>query len=179
MVKNKDDIAAFKDYVASDDKDGAAAAPAKTEAAPTPTPTPAAPPKPVETPKQTAPPPPPPPAPSTPTPQPRAQQAAAPSQSGGRVFATPLARKLAKERNIDISLVQGTGPDGQIRAIDVANFVATAPVAKQPAVQHTQDYQDLAINNFRAVTAKRLSQSKQTIPHYYLTVDIELDSALK
>lgn len=175
MVKNKDDIAAFKDYVASDDKDGGAAAPAKTEAAPTPAP--AAPPKPVETPKQTAPVTPPPPAP--PTPQPRVQQTAAPSQSGGRVFATPLARKLAKERNIDISLVQGTGPDGQIRANDVASFVATAPVAKQPAVQHAQDYQDLAVNNYRAVTAKRLTQSKQTIPHYYLTVDIELDNALK
>ena len=53
MVKNKDDISAFKDYVPSDDKGGAAAAPAKTEAAPTPAP--AAPPKPVETPKQTAP----------------------------------------------------------------------------------------------------------------------------
>ncbi len=177
VVKNKDDIGAFKDYVASDDKDGGATAPAKTEAAPTPTPAQAAPPKPAEAPKQTAPATPPPPAP--PTPQPRVQQAAAPSQSGGRVFATPLARKLAKERNIDISLVQGTGPDGQIRANDVANFVATAPAAKQPAVQHAQDYQDLAINNFRAVTAKRLTQSKQTIPHYYLTVDIELDSALK
>jgi pyruvate dehydrogenase E2 component (dihydrolipoamide acetyltransferase) len=77
-------------------------------------------------------------------------------------------------------LVQGTGPDNQIRAQDIQNFVATAPAAKQPAPQvQGQNYEDITLNNFRAVTAKRLLQSKQTIPHYYLSIDFEIDNLLK
>jgi pyruvate dehydrogenase E2 component (dihydrolipoamide acetyltransferase) len=76
--------------------------------------------------------------------------------------------------------VQATGPDNQIRAQDVQNFVATAPAAKQPAPQAQRaDYEDINLNNFRAVTAKRLLQSKQTIPHYYLSIDFEVDNILK
>ncbi len=78
-------------------------------------------------------------------------------------------------------LVQGTGPDGQIRGQDVSNYVVSAPASKQAALatSQKQDFEDLAINNFRAVTAKRLTLSKQTIPHYYLTIDFEIDNALK
>lgn len=81
-------------------------------------------------------------------------------------------------------LVQGTGPDGQIRAQDVSNYVVSSPASAQKASQQTaasqkQDFEDLALNNFRAVTAKRLTLSKQTIPHYYLTIDLEIDNALK
>lgn len=75
-------------------------------------------------------------------------------------------------------MVQGTGPDKQIRADDVLNYTAQTPAAVQ-AVAQKQEFEDLALNNFRSVTAKRLLQSKQTIPHYYLTVDLEIDSALK
>ena len=76
-------------------------------------------------------------------------------------------------------MIKGTGPDGQIRADDVMNYTAATP-AKAPAPQATQqNFTDLALNNFRAVTAKRLLQSKQTIPHYYLTIDFELDNAIK
>ena len=77
-------------------------------------------------------------------------------------------------------MVEGTGPDGQIRAKDVSNFVVSAPAAKQPAPQAAkQDFEDLTLNNYRSVTAKRLQQSKQTIPHYYLTIDFEIDNAQK
>jgi pyruvate dehydrogenase E2 component (dihydrolipoamide acetyltransferase) len=165
LVKDKNAVSAFADYKPSDsDK---AAAPA------------AAPPKPApEPPKAVATPPPPPPPPqAAPTP---AQTQAAPRPEGGRVFATPLARKLAAERNIDLSLVEGSGPDKQIRAQDVSNFVVSAPAAKQPQPSaQKQDFEDLTINNYRSVTAKRLLQSKQTIPHYYLTVELEIDQALK
>ena len=76
-------------------------------------------------------------------------------------------------------LIKGSGPDGQIRADDVMSYTAATP-AKAPVQQATQqDFTDLALNNFRAVTAKRLLQSKQTIPHYYLTIDFELDNAIK
>lgn len=165
MVKDKSEIAAFADY--KPDSAPAAAAPKPT---PAPAPAPAAP-------VQSTPPPPPPPAPITTVSKPK---------TDGRIFATPLARKLAAERNIDLSLVEGSGPDKQIRAKDVENYVVSAPVPKAQvqqqqltAQQAKQDYEDLTINNYRAVTAKRLTQSKQTIPHYYLTVDVNLDNALK
>lgn len=63
------------------------------------------------------------------------------------------------------------------------NYTVSTP-AKQPAAAASasaakQNYEDIQLNNFRAVTAKRLLQSKQTIPHYYLSVDFELDNALK
>lgn len=170
MVKNKSDVAAFADYKpsAADSKPAAAAAPAKAAEAPKPaTPAPAT----------SAPPPPPP----TPKAAPAAAPAAPKRASGERVFATPLARKLAAERNIDLSLVQGTGPDGQIRAQDVSTYVVATPAAKPAAAagSQRQDFEDLPLNNFRAVTAKRLTLSKQTIPHYYLTIDFEIDNAIK
>jgi len=74
--------------------------------------------------------------------------------------------------------VQASGPDNQIRANDVLNYTAATP-AKEPVAVQSQNYEDVALNNFRAVTAKRLLQSKQTIPHYYLTIDLEIDNALK
>jgi len=177
MVKDKSQVAAFADY--KPEAAAASPAPAKPAAAEPPKPAPA-PPKPAAA----APPPPPPSA----APQPVAQASApAPKRaSGERVFATPLARKLAAERNIDISLVQGTGPDGQIRAQDVSSYVVSAPAARPAAAASAadsfgkqQDFEDIPLNNFRAVTAKRLTMSKQTIPHYYLTVDLEIDNALK
>lgn len=174
VVKDKSLIPAFANYTKDMDKDGGAAAPAAPKpAAAEQAPAPAAPaPKPVA---QAPPPPPPPAAP--------AQQAAAPVKStGGRVFATPLAKKLAAERNIDLALVGGSGPDNQIRAQDVLNYTVSTPAPKPAtgsAAGGQQSFEDIQLNNYRAVTAKRLLQSKQQIPHYYLTVDFELDNALK
>ena len=78
-------------------------------------------------------------------------------------------------------LVQGSGPDQQIRAQDVSAYVVSTPSAKPaPAAKGAaQDFEDLTINNYRSVTAKRLLQSKQTIPHYYLTIDLDLENAMK
>jgi pyruvate dehydrogenase E2 component (dihydrolipoamide acetyltransferase) len=185
MVKDKSSLAVFKDYNPSEDlrkppnKAGTA-----TPAAPTPV---AAPPS-APAPAAVAPPPPPPtapPAPTTSTPR---------SSSAERIFASPLAKKLASEKGIDLSLIQGTGPDNQIRSKDVLNYVPkpaagttieAAPVVstpqppKQQQVSKPGQFADLALNNFRSVTAKRLTLSKQTIPHYYLTCELELDNALK
>jgi pyruvate dehydrogenase E2 component (dihydrolipoamide acetyltransferase) len=172
IVPNKIDIAAFANFKASD---AVVAVKAPAPAASTPPPPPptaptAAAPAP---PKQEQPKP-------THTPPPTTAAPAAKKIDGARVFATPLARKLAAERNIDISLIQGTGPDQQIRAADVSSYVVSSPaVAKQAIQAQTQSFDDLTINNFRAVTAKRLLQSKQTIPHYYLTIDFDLENALK
>jgi pyruvate dehydrogenase E2 component (dihydrolipoamide acetyltransferase) len=163
IVTDKNDIAAFANFVPS-------AAGAPTPSAPTPAPTPA-PAAPKPTPVVATPPPP---------PQPTSSKPAPAKNASGRVYSTPLARKLAAERNIDISLVTGSGPDSQIRADDVMNYTAATP-SKAPTAQSAGNnpFEDMELNNFRSVTAKRLLLSKTTIPHYYLTVDFELDNALK
>lgn len=165
MVKDKSSIAAFADYK----PEAAAAAPAAAKPEPAKeAPKPEAPKPQVQTP-----PPPPPPT------QSQQQSQPAPKKDGGRVFATPLAKKIAAERNIDLSQVTPSGPDGQVRAQDVQNFVVATPAAVPPRPSAEVNYQDLELNNYRAVTAKRLTQSKQTVPHYYLTVDIDLENVIK
>uniref|UniRef100_A0A4W4ECZ1 Acetyltransferase component of pyruvate dehydrogenase complex n=1 Tax=Electrophorus electricus TaxID=8005 RepID=A0A4W4ECZ1_ELEEL len=107
----------------------------------------------------------------------------------GRVFVSPLAKKLAAEKGIDLSQVTGTGPDGRITKKDIESFVPTkapptAPAAPVPspapalAPVPTGTFTDIPVSNIRRVIAQRLMQSKQTIPHYYLSVDINMDQVL-
>ncbi|CAI9584289.1 unnamed protein product, partial [Staurois parvus] len=106
----------------------------------------------------------------------------------GRVFVSPLAKKLASERGIDVMQVKGTGPDGRITKKDIESFVppkvvpAPAPAAAQPspavAAIPTGTFTDIPISNIRKVIAQRLMQSKQTIPHYYLSVDVNMGEIL-
>jgi pyruvate dehydrogenase E2 component (dihydrolipoamide acetyltransferase) len=135
--------------------------------------------------------------------------AAAPA-TGARVFASPLARRIAEQAGVDLKSVKGTGPNGRIVKADVeaakaagpakaapapvaaaAPVAAPAPVAAAPAPKAAGvDAKDLsdklgmtytAIPNsgMRKVIARRLGEAKQTVPHFYLTVDIELDALLK
>jgi pyruvate dehydrogenase E2 component (dihydrolipoamide acetyltransferase) len=107
--------------------------------------------------------------------------------STDRIFASPLARKLAAEKGLSLASVsRGSGFDGSITAKDLQNLApgtvappaasavsgaAPAPVAAVPAPAGAgQKFVDLPVSNIRGVIAKRLLQSKQTIPHYYLTV---------
>jgi pyruvate dehydrogenase E2 component (dihydrolipoamide acetyltransferase) len=128
-----------------------------------------------------------------------AQEASAPAvaPAGGRVIASPLAKKAASEKGIDISQVTGTGPSSRVILADVLEFKPTTaasatpkatvssastvsapkPVAVTPAA--TNDYVDLPLSNIRKVIASRLSLSKQTIPHYYITVDVQMDAIMK
>ncbi|MDE1152161.1 MAG: pyruvate dehydrogenase complex dihydrolipoamide acetyltransferase [Micavibrio sp.] len=118
-------------------------------------------------------------------------------KSEGRVFASPLARRIAKEKGIDLSAVKGSGPHGRIVKSDLENAPAGAAVAKSgasaPAKAMPQaagpDAKSLAdaygipyklVPNagVRKIIARRLTESKQTIPHFYLTVDCELDALL-
>jgi pyruvate dehydrogenase E2 component (dihydrolipoamide acetyltransferase) len=111
----------------------------------------------------------------------------------GRIFASPLARRLAKESGIDVSRVQGSGPHGRVVARDVEEAkkggALRAPAAGAAAVQGPSDAQIRALfeegnydfvphDGMRKTIAKRLTEAKLTIPHYYLTVDIELDALL-
>ncbi|NWW06059.1 ODP2 dehydrogenase, partial [Oreocharis arfaki] len=145
--------------------------------------------------KAPAPPPPPPPVMATPAaapppPQPAAAPAPAAPTAGpphkGRVVVSPLAKKLAAEKGIDLTQVKGTGPDGRITKKDVESFVpskaapAAAPGAVPAAVAAAPEgtFTDIPISNIRRVIAQRLMQSKQTIPHYYLSIDVNMGEVL-
>lgn len=119
------------------------------------------------------------------------------AKAGGRVFASPLAKRIAKEKNIDLSAVKGSGPHGRIVKADLDKAPAGASAPKAAAASggsftpaassvNAQALADaygipytLAPNSgVRKVIARRLSESKQTVPHFYLTVDCELDALL-
>ncbi|MEO0418211.1 MAG: 2-oxo acid dehydrogenase subunit E2 [Pseudomonadota bacterium] len=113
--------------------------------------------------------------------------APAPARSGERVIASPLAKRIAGEKGIDLGEVSGTGPGGRIIERDVTNFVpvpkaaeATVPTpsAAKPAPEFGSPYEEEKVSSVRKVIAKRLTESKQTVPHYYLTMDIRLDPLL-
>ncbi|WP_404334093.1 pyruvate dehydrogenase complex dihydrolipoamide acetyltransferase [Sphingomonas sp. MMS12-HWE2-04] len=167
----------------------------ETSAAATPTPTPA--PAPAAAPKAEAAPAPSPAATPAPTP------AAAPAASGNRVKASPLAKRLAAEKGLDLSSVTGSGPNGRIVKADLEGAkpgaapaakpaetaAAPAPSTSAPAAapaEHKPVWYDESIpheeeklSNIRKTIARRLTESKQTIPHIYLTLDIRLDALLK
>ncbi|CAN8003642.1 unnamed protein product, partial [Ixodes pacificus] len=165
LVSDEADVAAFKDFV----DDGTAAPTAQPKAAaapaaPAPAPAPAAAPAPA--PALT---------PTTPIPS----MAGAPAAGvGGRLFASPLAKRLAAEQGLNLAQIPvGSGPGGRIVAQDLASAVPMAAAAA-PVAAGTK-YTDISLTSMRQTIAKRLLQSKQTIPHYYLSVDINMDAVMK
>lgn len=157
-------------------------------AAPAPSPTPA----PAPAPAASAP---------APTPAPAAAPAAQPAAAAGaRVKASPLARRIAADKGVDLAGVSGTGPNGRIVKADVegakpgaapvAAAAAPTPTAAPtaaPAPAETKavwfddsiPHEEEKLSNIRKTIARRLTESKQTVPHIYLTVDIRLDALLK
>ncbi|KAJ1277452.1 hypothetical protein BS78_04G005100 [Paspalum vaginatum] len=100
------------------------------------------------------------------------------SQSGDRIFASPIARKLAEDNNVPLSSVKGTGPDGRILKADIEDYLAKGGQREAFAAPGL-GYVDIPNAQIRKVTANRLLASKQTIPHYYLTVDARVDKLVK
>ncbi|XP_024028748.1 dihydrolipoyllysine-residue acetyltransferase component 2 of pyruvate dehydrogenase complex, mitochondrial isoform X2 [Morus notabilis] len=163
-VEDEEDIAKFKDYTPSS-SDGGAAADKVPSASPPPQ---------KEVVKE----------PATP-PEPKVSKPSAPPASEDRIFASPLARNLAEENNVPLSSIKGTGPDGRIVKADIEDYLASrskeAPAAAakaKHAAPEALDYTDIHISQIRKITASRLLFSKQTIPHYYLTVDSCVDKLL-
>ncbi len=130
------------------------------------------------------------------TPASPAQAAQAPRAEGDRVKASPLARRLAQAQGIDLSGLQGSGPGGRIVRADVDAAVGKAPAAAPAGVPATAPaigghavlpgpmeqaipHQAIKLSNIRKTIARRLTESKQQVPHIYLTVDIQLDALLK
>jgi pyruvate dehydrogenase E2 component (dihydrolipoamide acetyltransferase) len=95
------------------------------------------------------------------------------------VFASPVAKKLALERGIPLVKVKGTGPGGRIIREDVERYQTPAPTASSISGPSLPDYIDIPMSNMRRTIATRLTQSKQDVPHYYLTMDIHVDKLLK
>jgi pyruvate dehydrogenase E2 component (dihydrolipoamide acetyltransferase) len=121
-------------------------------------------------------------------PAPAQQAAQAPEATGGRVFASPLAKKIAQEKGIDLAQVKGSGDNGRIVVKDVESFVpstqpaaAPAPAAQAAAgpVPSGAPYEEVAISQMRKVIAKRLAESLFTAPHFYLTMEIDMDKAME
>ncbi|MDY0088843.1 MAG: pyruvate dehydrogenase complex dihydrolipoamide acetyltransferase [Flavobacteriaceae bacterium] len=113
-------------------------------------------------------------------------------EKGGRIFASPLAKKIAEDKGINLSQVTGTGENGRITKADVENFtpsaqplvsdattVASSKVAPQSVVAFGQEASEEVKNSqMRKVIAKRLSESKYTAPHYYLNIEVNMDNAI-
>ncbi|CBQ68006.1 probable dihydrolipoamide acetyltransferase component of pyruvate dehydrogenase complex, mitochondrial precursor [Sporisorium reilianum SRZ2] len=118
--------------------------------------------------------------------------------SGDRIFATPVARRLAQDKGIALNKIKGTGPDGRIIKADVENYkpeaaaaaapaasksassAAAAPAKSAPAPASSEgDYTDIPVSNMRRTIAARLTESKSTVPHYYVSIDVEMDKVLK
>ncbi|HEX2527692.1 MAG TPA: pyruvate dehydrogenase complex dihydrolipoamide acetyltransferase [Geminicoccus sp.] len=124
----------------------------------------------------------------------------------GRVFASPLARRMAEQAGLDLANLTGSGPHGRIVKADVEKAAAApkpataaaapakpaeaakpAPAAAAPApaaaagpiAAPSAPHKEIQLNNMRKVIARRLTESKSTVPHFYLTVDVELDALLK
>jgi pyruvate dehydrogenase E2 component (dihydrolipoamide acetyltransferase) len=140
------------------------------------------------------------PAPPKEVPTPVAVTAAAPAPVAAaanghdRVFASPLARRMAKQAGIDLSAIKGTGPNGRIVKADLDAAPAAAapaaapaatpapvaaPKAAAPAPVITAPHKKIPNSSMRKVIAKRLLESKQNVPHFYLTTNIEIDALLK
>ncbi len=145
-------------------------------------------------------------APSSPEPAPTAAPAAekpapaAPAKDGERIFATPLARRIAADKGLDLTAIAGSGPHGRIVKADVENATAApkaapAPKADAPAAGAAmaagpstdtvlktyadRPFEEVKLDGMRKTIAARLTEAKQSVPHFYLRRDIQLDALMK
>jgi len=125
---------------------------------------------------------------------PKPAPAQAPKSSGDRVKASPLARRIAEAKGIDLSSIKGSGPNGRVVKADVEGAkgapaaassaaASPAPAASGAPAPAAQDFgiphEVEKLSGMRKTIARRLTESKQTVPHIYLTVDVRLDKLLK
>ncbi len=123
-----------------------------------------------------------------PTPAPAAAPAAVAAPvvaNDGNVKASPLARKLASEKGVDLSMVQGSGDNGRVVKRDIDSFNPAYHTSPQPGAvavatvaSGVEGHKDTSVSQMRKVIARRLSESKFTAPHFYITMDIDMDEAI-
>ena len=191
VVENKEDIAAFanatKDSIESDGAgDAPAAAPAASEpSAPvttTPAPEPSAPVTTTPAPEPSAPA-------ATPAATPAAPAATpAATPAPDRVLISPLAKTILKNSGADINLssIKGSGPEGRILGSDVLSAISAKPTTSAPAApamtagaSNGANFEDVAVTPMRRIISTRLTESKQSIPHYYVNQTCDMDQLLK
>ncbi|MEJ6391772.1 pyruvate dehydrogenase complex dihydrolipoamide acetyltransferase [Gymnodinialimonas sp. 2305UL16-5] len=136
-------------------------------------------------------------------PAPAPAPAAPAAADGSRIFASPLARRIAKDKGLDLTQIKGSGPHGRIVKADVEKATAqptvaasetpkaaapaaaaaampTGPQAEQVLKMYEgREFEEVKLNGMRKTVAARLTEAKQTIPHFYLRRDIQLDALLK
>ena len=102
------------------------------------------------------------------------------TNSNGRVFVSPLAKKMAEEKGINLSQVNGSGENGRIVKRDIENFTPAAPSASVGKFVPTgqEDFDEVPNSNMRKAIAKNLAKSKFTAPHYYLNVEFDMENAI-
>lgn len=177
VVENKEDIPAFANATKESlESDGAPAAPQQpaqpAQPAAAPEPAAAAPQQPAQ--------------PTTPEPVAAAPQA---SSDASRVFVSPLAKTILKNSGakVDLSAIKGSGPNGRVVAADVLSALSVAPAAASTpaapaapaAAVASANYEDVAVTPMRKVISTRLTESKQSIPHYYVNQTCDVDELLK
>jgi pyruvate dehydrogenase E2 component (dihydrolipoamide acetyltransferase) len=98
----------------------------------------------------------------------------------GRIFATPIARRVAAQRSIDLALLTGTGPHGRIvrRDVDAYNAAPATETFRTDAASTSSGHRDVALSGMRRAIAQRLTESKSTIPHFYVTAHVRVDRLL-
>ncbi|HPF11473.1 MAG TPA: pyruvate dehydrogenase complex dihydrolipoamide acetyltransferase [Flavobacteriaceae bacterium] len=100
------------------------------------------------------------------------------AKDGGRIFVSPLAKKLAEERGISLSNVQGTGEHGRIVKRDIENYQPSSVTATDYVPKGQEIFEEVPNSQMRKTIAKRLAESKFTAPHYYLTIELDMDNAI-
>ncbi|UCF40452.1 MAG: 2-oxo acid dehydrogenase subunit E2 [Gemmatimonadota bacterium] len=118
---------------------------------------------------------PPPPAAASPATAPAPAAPAPPPHAGGRVKASPLARRLAQERGLDLVAVRGSGPGGRVVKRDVEGAAAAPPAPGAPLA--AGGYEDIELSQMRKTIARRLVESIGPIPHFFLTTEVDMDQA--
>lgn len=113
-----------------------------------------------------------------------ATEAPAASSDDSRVKISPLARKMAKDKGISLSDLKGSGDGGRIVKKDIENYVpaaktSTGAAATAPVIAGQESHRDIELSQMRKVIAQRLSQSKFTAPHFYLTISVKMDKAME
>lgn len=104
------------------------------------------------------------------------------SNSNGRIFVSPLAKKMAEEKGINLNQVNGSGENGRIVKRDIENFTPAAATSSAPVAKFVptgqEDFDEVSNSNMRKAIAKNLAKSKFTAPHYYLNVEFDMDNAI-
>ncbi len=134
--------------------------------------------------------------PKTPEIESKPMQAQPIQKTGARIYASPLAKRIAAEKGIDLAGIKGSGPKGRIVKVDVANaksgssavpsapqsnpsMAAPQPTGDQKINEFGMVYTETPNNNIKKIVASRLQESKQTVPHFYLTIECQIDELLR